>query len=87
MHRVVERIVTGLMPSLRRLAVDRTVDQVKGAKRAIWISYTGLVIEADRKRFRDELRKRAIQEKTKARPVQERLFWMHVAEYASALGA
>lgn len=43
MKRVSELILTSLMPSLRHLAVGRTVDQVKGAKRAIWMSYIGLM--------------------------------------------
>jgi hypothetical protein len=81
MHRVFELIVTGLMPSLRRLASDRTVDQ---AHRAIWMSYSGLVNEADRQRFRDELRRRAIEEENKAGPAQEKLFWRDVAQYVSA---
>jgi hypothetical protein len=42
MHRVFERILTDLMPFLRHLASHRTVDQVKGAHRAIWMSYTAL---------------------------------------------
>jgi len=84
MDRVFERILTSLMPSLRHLAVDRTVDQVKGAKRAIWMSYSGLVHEADRRRFRDELRRRAIDEEKKERPIQEKLFWRDVAQYVSA---
>ena len=83
MHRVFELIVTSLMPSLRHLASDRTVDQVRGAQRAIWMSYTGLVNEADRQRFRDELRRRAIEEENKAGPVQEKLFWRDVAQYVS----
>jgi hypothetical protein len=80
MHRVFERIVTGLMPSLRKLASDRTVDRVKGAHRAIWMSYSGLEDEADRKRFRDEPRKRAIEEETKAALPQEKLIWNDVAK-------
>ena len=84
MDRVFERILTSLMPSLRHLAVDRTVDQVKGAKRAIWMSYTGLVDGAGKQRFRDELRKRAIDEEKKERPIQEKLFWRDVAQYVSA---
>lgn len=84
MDRVFERILTSLMPSLRHLAVDRTVDQVKGAKRAIWMSYTGLVDEADRQRFRDELSRRAIDEEKKAHSDQAKLFWKDVAQYVSA---
>jgi hypothetical protein len=84
MDRVFELILTSLMPSLRYLAVDRTVDQLKGARRVIWMSYTGLVNEADRQRFRDELRKRTIDEEKKARPEQEKLFWRDVAQYVSA---
>jgi len=72
------------MPSLRHLASDRTVDQSKIAKRAIWMSYTGLADEADRQRFRDELRRRAIDEEKKARSEQEKLFWRGVAQYVSA---
>jgi hypothetical protein len=86
MDRVFERILTSLMPSLRHLAVDRTVDQVKGAKRAIWMSYSGLVVEADRQRFRDELRRRTIDEEKKAGPEREKLFWRDVVQYVSALG-
>jgi hypothetical protein len=81
--RVLELIVTSLMPSLRHLASDRTVDQLKGAKRAIWMSYTGLTTEADKQRFRDELRRRAIDEEKKARPEREKLFWRDVARYVS----
>jgi hypothetical protein len=66
------------------LARDRTVDQVQGAKRVIWMSYTGLVDEADKQRFRDELRKRAIEEEKKKRPEQEKRFWRDVAQYVSA---
>ncbi len=84
MDRVFERILTSLMPSLRHLAVDRTVDQVKGARRAIWMSYSGLVNEADRQRFRDKLRKQAINEEKKERPEQEKLFWRDVVQYVSA---
>ena len=84
MHRVFELIVTDLMPSLRHLASDRTVDQLKIAKRAIWMSYTGLADEADRQRFRDELCKRAIDEEKKAPALQEKLFWRGVAQYVSA---
>ena len=84
MHRVFELIVTDLMPSLRHLASDRTVDRLKGAKRAIWMSYTGLAIEADRQLFRHELRKRAIDEEKKARSEREKLFWRGVAQYVSA---
>ena len=83
MDRVSERILTSLMPSLRHLVVDRTVDQVKVAKRAIWMSYTGLVDEADRQRFRDELCERAIDEEKKERPEREKLFWRDVARYVS----
>jgi hypothetical protein len=85
MHRVHERILTDLMPALRRLARDRTVDQMKGARRAIWMSYTGMALEADRKRFRDELDKRAIDEEKKAGPKLEKLFWRDVAQYATSL--
>ena len=84
MHRVFERIVTGLMPSLRHLASDRTVDRLKGAKRTIWMSYSGLADEADKQRFRDELCKRTVDEEKKARPAQEKLFWRGVAQYVSA---
>jgi hypothetical protein len=84
-HRVRERIVTDLMPALRRLAVDRTANQMMGAKQAIWISYTGLALEADRKLFQDELRKRAIDEEKKARPDLEKLFWRDVGHYAVSL--
>jgi hypothetical protein len=87
MHRVHERILTDLMPSLRHLAVDRTINQMKAAKRAIWISYTGLALEADRQRFRDELRERAIDEETKAHPELEKLFWRDIAHYVLALEA
>ena len=83
MKRVSELILTSLMPSLRHLAVGRTVDQVKGAKRAIWMSYIGLMDEADRQRFRDELRRRAIDEEKKAGPAQGKLFWRDVAQYVS----
>jgi hypothetical protein len=83
MHRV--RIVTNLMPSLRRLAADRAVDQMKGAKQAIWMSYSGLALDADGKLFRDELRKRAIDEEKKAGPELEKLFWRDVAEYGASL--
>jgi hypothetical protein len=83
MDRVREQILTSLMPSLRRLASDRTVVQVKGAQRNIWMSYTGLADEADRRRFRDELRRRAIEEETKAGSAQEKLFWRDVAQYVS----
>jgi hypothetical protein len=85
MHRVNERILTDLMPSLRHLAVDRTINQMKAAKRAIWISYTGLALEADRQLFRDELRKRAIDEEKKARPELEKLFWRDEAQYVQRL--
>jgi hypothetical protein len=84
MHRVFERIATGLMPSLRHLAGGRTVDRLKGAKRAIWMSYSGLADEADKQRFRDELCKRAIDEEKKARSEQEKLFWRDVTQYVSA---
>jgi len=84
MDRVFERILTSLMPSLRHLAVDRSVDQVKGAKRVIWMSYTGLTNEADKQRFRDQLRKQAIGEEKKERPEREKLFWRDVAQYVSA---
>jgi hypothetical protein len=77
-------ILTSLMPSLRHLARDRTADQMKGAQRNIWMSYTGLVDEADKRRFRDEVRKRAIDEEKKARSAQEKLFWRGVAQYVSA---
>ena len=84
MRRVFEPILTSLMPSLRHLARDHTVDQVKGAKRAIWMSYIGLMDEADRERFRNELQKLAIDEEKKKRPEHEKLFWRDVAEYVSA---
>ena len=84
MDRVFERILTSLMPSLRHLAVYRTVDQLKIAKRAIWMSYTGLADEADKQRFRGELCRRAFDEEKKARPAQEKLFWRGVAQYVSA---
>ena len=87
MDRVYELILTTLMPSLRHLAIDRTVDQLKGAKRTIWMSYTGLTDDADRRRFRDELRKRVIDEETKAPALQAKLFWRGVAQYVSALGS
>jgi hypothetical protein len=83
MHRVIERIVTDLMPFLRRLAVEGTADQARGARQAIWISYTGLTIAGDKQRFRDELRKRAIDQESKAGAESEKLFWRDVAEYAS----
>jgi hypothetical protein len=35
MHRVIERIVTDLMPSLRYLARDRSVDRLRAAQRNI----------------------------------------------------
>jgi hypothetical protein len=72
MHRVFELIVTGLMPSLRHLASDRTVIRPTGLSR---MSYSGLVNEADRQRFRDELRMRAIEEENKAGTAQAKLFW------------
>jgi hypothetical protein len=84
MHRVFELIVTGLMPWLRHLAGDRTVDRLKAAKRAIWMSYTGLTDIADKQRFRDELCRRAVDEEKKARSAQEKLFWKGVAQYVSA---
>jgi hypothetical protein len=84
MHRVFERILTGLMPSLRQLASGRTADRLKIAKRAIWMSYTGLADEADRLRFRDEFCRRAIEEEKKARTEREKLFWRGVAQYVSA---
>lgn len=84
MKRVSERILTSLMPALRHLAVDQTVDQMKGARRAIWMSYIGLLGEADKQRFRNELRKRAVDEEKKKRPEQEKLFWRDVAQYVSA---
>jgi hypothetical protein len=77
-------ILTSLMPSLRHLASDRTVDRLKGAKRTIWMSYSGLADEADKQRFRDELRKRAVDEEKKARSEQEKLFWRGVGQYVSA---
>jgi hypothetical protein len=83
MDRILELILTGLMPSLRHLARDRT-DQIKGAQRNIWMSYTGLADEAEKQRFRDELRRRAIDEETKAPALQEKLFWRSVAQYVSA---
>jgi hypothetical protein len=83
MHRVIERIVTDLMPSLRHLAIDGSLDQARGAKQAIWMSYTGLAIKADKQRFRDELYKRAVVEENKAGPEQEKLFWRDVAKYVS----
>jgi hypothetical protein len=76
-------ILTSLMPSLRHLASDRTVDRLKGAKLAIWMSYTGLADEADKQRFRDELCRRSIDEEKKARSEQGKLFWRGVAEYVS----
>jgi hypothetical protein len=48
------------------------------------MSYTGLTDESDRQRFRDELRKRAVDEEKKARPAQEKLFWRGVVQYVSA---
>jgi hypothetical protein len=72
------------MPSLRHLAGDRTVDRLKGAQRAIWMSYSGLTDEADKQRFRDELCKRTRDEEKKARSEQEKLFWKDVVQYVSA---
>jgi hypothetical protein len=43
-----------------------------------------LALDTDRQLFRDELRKRSIEEKNKARSVQEQLFWMDVAQYVLA---
>jgi len=48
------------------------------------MSYSGLVNEADRQRFRDKLRKQAINEEKKERPEQEKLFWRDVVQYVSA---
>jgi hypothetical protein len=76
-------ILTSLIPSLRHLASDRTVDQLKGAKLAIWMSYSGFADEADKQRFRDELCKRAIEEEKKARSAREKLFWRGVQQYVS----
>jgi hypothetical protein len=86
MHRVHERIITDVMPSLRQLAVRSTPNQTREAKRTIWMSYIGLALEDDRQLFQGELGKRAGDEARKASQQPLKKFWSDVDKYVAALG-